>query len=243
MAEVNAFFEGFADNGKKSVYEALDAVAQLQLAKADKRDVERIRDSVWTSRRSAVAHWRDNVWGVLKDRGKVQLFEALSSLNPLVVAEREEILPLLRNLIAGEEPEVTDGPNKRPRWVTGLKSFTDEFYVALCGEFPEYKKQALVFAPTLRAVEEKKRPAALWKWWGEQGANLRNWKRLMDRAALIQPSSAAIERFFSILKQNSTKRQFRERPETQEVRAMCLYTDMQREDEKEALDATLERTT
>ena len=75
-----------------------------------------------------------------------------------------------------------------------------------------------------RRLARDNQPPLLWDWWWAQRTNkgLVSWFQLALRAVLIQPSSAAIERFFSLIKGATTAQQAREAEDTLETRALCI---------------------
>ncbi len=66
-------------------------------------------------------------------------------------------------------------------------------------------------------------PAELWMWWRRIGQDVPNWFAVAKILVLMQPTSAAIERFYSIVKANTSSRQVAESEETFAVRSMVLY--------------------
>jgi hypothetical protein len=96
---------------------------------------------------------------------------------------------------------------------------------ALIAQLLAYRLVAAVFAPILTAVHPAEQPAKLWEWWWsmrrEEG--LSQWSLLACIAVLHQPSSAVIERFFSMYKVMTSAQQYAEDPETSLVRAMSRY--------------------
>ena len=79
-------------------------------------------------------------------------------------------------------------------------------------------------APALLAGKENfaERPPVLWEWWWSKRNTFPNFWRLVERAVLIQPSSAVIERIFSVLKGHTVKKQAGEEEDTLELRSLCL---------------------
>ena len=80
--------------------------------------------------------------------------------------------------------------------------------------------RAIVTVLTPMARDDQ--PGQLWEWWWAQRANagLVSWFQLALRAVLIQPSSAAIERFFSVIKGATSAQQAGEGEDTLETRAL-----------------------
>ena len=70
------------------------------------------------------------------------------------------------------------------------------------------------------------RPKALWTWWWSIAKDVPQWYDLAHLAVLHQPTSTAVERFFSKLKAASAEQQWAELDETIECRAFCLINKL-----------------
>ncbi len=66
-------------------------------------------------------------------------------------------------------------------------------------------------------------PAELWMWWRRIAVDVPTWFEVAKILVLMQPTSAAIERFYSIVKANTSSRQSAEAEETFATRTMVLY--------------------
>jgi hypothetical protein len=66
-------------------------------------------------------------------------------------------------------------------------------------------------------------PSQLWMWWRGLRLKLPSWFAVASVLILMQPSSAAIERFFATVKANTSAQQNSESHETMALRCMCLY--------------------
>ena len=62
----------------------------------------------------------------------------------------------------------------------------------LVAEFPDYVAKS-------SEVKEQMDAESLWAWWIKSPKELKGWRLFARRAALLQPSSAAAERVFSML--------------------------------------------
>lgn len=71
--------------------------------------------------------------------------------------------------------------------------------------------------------ESLKSPAAIWQWWKSQKTRLKNFFEIARILVLIVPSSAVVERFFSIVKAQTTPQQNAEYADTFGGRAMALF--------------------
>ena len=91
----------------------------------------------------------------------------------------------------------------------------------LIQELPQLRHLAGLKAPLLANIPVKEQPNDLWNWWWMQQDALPNWFKLAKVAVLHQPSSAAIERFFSLIKGSTSKLQAAEDDDTIEARSMC----------------------
>lgn len=66
-------------------------------------------------------------------------------------------------------------------------------------------------------------PAELWMWWRRIRDDVPTWFLVAKVLVLMQPTSAAVERFYSIVKANTSARQVAEAEETFACRTMVLY--------------------
>ncbi len=76
-----------------------------------------------------------------------------------------------------------------------------------------------------RLLEQAEQPAKLWEWWWSRRdeEEFSQWCLLARIAVLHQPSSAVIERFFSVYKGMTSTQQCAEDPETSMLRAYARY--------------------
>ncbi len=136
-----------------------------------------------------------------------------------------EIFERLELLLMREVPEhgQQDRPGYVPRQMIGLKGFTQATRTTLVQEMAEYRRLAQLQAPILAQTRPKDQPEALWKWWWLLQEHIPAWFNLANEAVLHQPSSAAVERFFSITKGSTSSQQSTENDNTTETRCMCRY--------------------
>jgi hypothetical protein len=136
--------------------------------------------------------------------------------------DNPEVVRRLNFLLEGEE---IVGGNNPFRLFKGLKGFTENVMIRLVAELADYRQRAGAFAPLLAAEPRSKQPTKLWEWWW----NIRNdesiaqWTLLTRVAVLQQPSSACIERFFSVYKGMTSTQQCAEDEETSLLRAQARY--------------------
>jgi hypothetical protein len=93
----------------------------------------------------------------------------------------------------------------------------------LLDSFLKFKQLQDQFAPELAKLKAGDQPSALWDWMWHNRDEFPVWYELAAHGVLIQPSSAAIERFFSILKGQTSKKQFSFKKSNLLLRALCLY--------------------
>ena len=184
---------------------------------------EIVIEKVWNCRLALTSYWRESVWeGMASD---IALFKGFSVLNPThaIALPRNEIVERL-SLLIQKEATVGQGASAFRR-VTGVKYFNDQVMQGLFAQLDEFLRLANVFAPILSLVPPAEQPAKLWEWWwglrNEPGVS--NWAMLAQIAVLHQPSSAAIERFFSVFKGMTTAQQGREDEETSLARAQLRF--------------------
>ncbi len=178
---------------------------------------------VWRTRTALVDYWKENVWNEM--RYDILLFKGFSVLDPLQLAtmSNAEVVQCLNGLREAEET-VTSGNNTARRF-KGVKGFNENVQEALIAQLPAYHLAAEAFAPTLVALKAAEQPAKLWEWWWSRRdeEEFSQWCLLARIAVLHQPSSAVIERFFSVYKGMTSTQQCAEDPETSMLRAYARY--------------------
>ena len=142
----------------------------------------------------------------------------------MTVLPRDEIVRRL-NLLLQKEEIIGQGTNTAFRRVLGVKYFSDQVMMGLFGQLTEFLRVANLFAPILSLVPPAEQPAKLWEWWwglkDEKGVS--DWAMFAQVAVLHQPSSAVIERFFSVYKGMTSEQQGKESEQTSLVRAQLRY--------------------
>jgi hypothetical protein len=78
-------------------------------------------------------------------------------------------------------------------------------------------------ARQLQANPKEDTPPNHWSWWLSIRAGVSAWFSVAEILVLLQPTSGAIERFFSLVKANTSALQNNEAPEAFAARCMCLY--------------------
>ena len=180
--------------------------------------IERCRDT-WRARLDFCSYWQKNVVAAMDIQ--VNVFKGLSVLHPVTVSTLafEEVVARLQLLV---QEERRNGQCLRSAGCKGVTNLTKRDCVA---SFGDYLKQAKEFAPQVVITPFAQRPSLVWSWWWslqhQQGLNA--WFKLASYAVLIQPTSAVVERFFSVLKGHTNAQQTAEMDETLETRAMCLW--------------------
>ncbi len=183
---------------------------------------EEVIAEVWRTRTALVEYWKENVWKEM--RLDISLFRGFSMLDPVQLAtmSNAEVLERLNGLREGEEVVGGNNPFRRFK---GVKGFNENIQMTLLAQLPAYRLAAEAFAPTLVALKAAEQPARLWEWWwslrDEDGFS--QWCLLARIAVLHQPSSAVIERFFSVYKGMTSEQQCAEDAGTSLLRAQARY--------------------
>lgn len=151
-----------------------------------------------------------------------------------VLAEMSSLLPLYR--AAGllhparymwehEKADFTVTLHSCVDTLTRLKGIVnrDVLRGQLLGEHPEYVRAAKEWKVSIGAEPGGDTPARLWDWWRAISAKVPAWFTVAKILVLLQPSSAAIERFYSLVKANSDDTQGAESQETLASRCMLMY--------------------
>lgn len=90
-------------------------------------------------------------------------------------------------------------------------------------EWPAYLRLAKQCNQYKYGRETPHTPGDLWEFWRSIQANVPAWYKVASVLVLIQPSSCGIERFFSLVKANTSEEQNSEHGRTLAVRSMLLY--------------------
>lgn len=93
----------------------------------------------------------------------------------------------------------------------------------LVAEWSAYDCLALQYNQYNFGRETPHTPSDLWEFWRSIRANVPAWFKVASVLVLIQPSSCGIERFFSLVKANTSEEQNGEHGRTLAVRSMLLY--------------------
>jgi hypothetical protein len=94
--------------------------------------------------------------------------------------------------------------------------------VGLDNEYLTYQRAVREYNTQLSDFPDLQKPKELWMW-RLQYLTLTSFFEIACVLILMQPSSASVERFFSLLKANSSRQQNRESRQTLALRSMCLY--------------------
>ncbi len=175
-------------------------------------------------------------------RFDIQLCKGFSVLDPLQLASMSngEVVQRLNVLREGEE--LVNGRNPYRRF-TGVKGFNENVQETLIAQLPAYRLAAEAFAPILVSVKPAEQPAKLWEWWwsmrNEEG--LSQWGLLARIAVLHQPSSAVVERFFSVYKGMTSPQQCQEDEETSFLRSHDTTRERFMTRKKKAVDVSVHK--
>jgi hypothetical protein len=116
----------------------------------------------------------------------------------------------------------------RPRWLdllASLKGVPPNTRAGLDAELGIYHD---LVRNRLQEVQETPglgTPSQLWMWWRGIREKVPHWYEVASILVLMQPSSASIERFFSLVKANTSAVQSSESADTFAMRCMCLYNE------------------
>ena len=203
-------------------YVALQVFADSHKRTLPQQRVNELVYETWSHRREMLHHWKERVWDALSQ--EIGVFEGFTVLDPVQVVglENAMIVKRLRMLTASE----TAAAGKNPRTVKGVKGVTERLVISAIAELVTYKQLASQQAHILSQCKVADRPDVLWTWWGTISATVPSLAEIARKAALHDlPSSASIERFFSILKNATTKDSSAECADTLELRGILLYND------------------
>lgn len=183
---------------------------------------QRLVEEVWKTRHALVAYWKERIWEGMSD--DIQLFKGFSVLDPVQLAAMSDAEVVERLNYLRQREVFVQGPNPA-RVFLGVKGFTEEMQLKLILQLRTYRTAASQVRPVLESIKRKERPAKLWEWWWSmrEAEGMKQWGLLAMIAVLHQPSSAAIERFFSVYKGMTTTQQCKEKDSTSLVRAQCRY--------------------
>ena len=191
--------------------------------------VQQVVSSVWKKRLALTDYWTQQIWNGMEEQ--IALFKGFSVLDPvqLVTMNLIEMHSRLKLLVENERPSVGvfGSKNYKARKVLGLKGFAEEQLETILSEFSFFRTAADLKGPVLSIMPWKDQPAELWRWWWgkKDDTTLPTFYWLAMKAVLHQPSSAALERFFSIVKGSTSSKQNAEMEETMETRYLCLYNN------------------
>ncbi len=184
---------------------------------------EDVISEVWRTRTVLAGYWKDSVWKEMQL--DIQLFRGFSVLDPLqlVTMSNAEVVDRLNGLRGGEEV-VANGKNQFRRF-KGVKGFNENVQQALFAQLPQYRVVAEAIRPVVAMTSPSEQPQKLWEWWWSMRneESLSQWSLLARVAVLHQPSSAVIERFFSVYKGMTSTQQYREDEDTSLLRAQARY--------------------
>jgi hypothetical protein len=215
--------EGAAAAEDDAYVQSLRAFANRHPGELYQNAHDDVIEEVWRTRKVLAEYWKDSVWKEMQV--DIQLFRGFSVLDPLqlVSLSNAEVVARLNGLREGEEV-VVNGKNQFRRF-KGVKGFNENVQEALIAQLPQYLLAAEAIRPVLAMVIPSEQPARLWEWWWSMRNedSLRQWSLLARIAVLHHPSSAVIERFFSVYKGMTSTQQCREDEETSLLRAQARY--------------------
>jgi hypothetical protein len=156
----------------------------------------------------------------------------LSHFDRAVLSVMKDVLPLYeaaglfepqRFTVVWSKPEFAARRSGILDLLAGLKGVGAGVRAGLDAELLLYEIEERNRLNEIRASPSLDTPSQLWMWWRGLRLKLPNFFAVAAILVLMQPSSAAIERFFATVKANTSAQQNGEAAETLALRAMCLY--------------------
>jgi hypothetical protein len=193
-------FRMFADAARQAVQDGLPAVQAEDFVK-----------QLMATAQSVLDHFDRAIMSKMKDL--MPLFWAAGLFEPHRFAVEW-----------GKLTFITD----RPRWLdllAGLKGVPSNSCVGLDAELGIYHDLVRNRLAEVQATPSLGSPSQLWLWWRGIREKVPPWYAVAAILVLMQPSSAVIERFFSLVKANSSGQQSGESADTFAMRCMCLYNE------------------
>lgn len=152
------------------------------------------------------------------------VLQGMSSLLPLYRAG--SLLHPLRFLAETERPRFKEYLAAAIDVLTALKGVKGEVLqlkIDLNAQIISYQQACREHARHLQAAPKEDTPPLLWTWWVSISAVVPAWFSIAQILVLLQPTSAAIERFFSLVKANTSPLQNKESTATFVARCMTIY--------------------
>lgn len=161
---------------------------------------------------AALLHFKSSIWQKVGEH--IQLFDAASMFHPLVFLQQVDDNDFGDKLIKHCETL---------SMLKGIPRDASSFRPGLVAELQSYKTAAQALKKDMAKDESLRSPTALWQWWKSQKTRLKNFFEIACILVLIVPSSAVVERFFSIVKAQTTPQQNAEYADTFGGRSMALF--------------------
>ena len=161
---------------------------------------------------AGMKHFKESIWQ--KFSHHFGLFDAAAIFHPLVFLDKYGTAGFGELLL------------KHCKLFSDLKGVprdASDFRFKLSAELESYAGQAKRFKDDWQEDEKNQTPKALWRFWKSQKVRLKSFFALAQILVLIVPSSAAVERFFSIVKAQTSPQQNAEYADTFTGRCMALY--------------------
>lgn len=154
-----------------------------------------------------------SVWEKLP-ADRFELFDAAAIFHPLLFLVKVEELHWATSLIR-HCARLSD--------VKGVPRNPIDFRLKLVAEVETYKTEAQKFRAVIIAKPELDTPTRVWEWWCEIRLKVPAWFEIAQILVLIQPSSAIAERFYSVVKSQTSEQQNAEYSDTFAGRTMALF--------------------
>ena len=158
----------------------------------------------------------------------------LEHFDRAVMSKMKDLMPLFRAaglfeprrfMVERSKPTFGAERGQMLDLLAGLKGVQPGTRSGLDAEFLQYEIEVRNRLNELQLNPSLEAPSQLWMWWRGLRLKLPNFFEVASVLVLLQPSSAAIERFFATVKANSSEQQNGETPESLEVRSMCVYNN------------------
>lgn len=149
--------------------------------------------------------------------------EELCRLEPADIKVR--LACLLHRKERFQRTKPNGGRGKVKEIITGIKGFDQEAINRLELEVTALRQEMKAYLTLFATTPKKDLFDLLWRWWWSRKdeKEWETWSKLAQIAALCAPSSAAVERLFSIIKGSTSPLQAKEKPETLECRHIVRY--------------------
>jgi len=158
--------------------------------------------------------------------------DVLAHFDRAIMSKMKELMPFYRaagllepRRFAVEHNKQTFGADRGAMLdlLANLKGVAPGTRAGLDAEFLQYEIEVRNRLVEMQNTPSLDTPSQLWMWWRSLREVLPNFFEVAAVVVLMQPSSAAIERFFATVKANTSAQQGGESHESLALRSQCLY--------------------